>query len=94
VVRIVRGAHRPFISVALDSSAAASSTDPWLSTIATGKPGLPGVQRAPDIGTFDIPNRLLVSPRPTNTLSLSETELVVHSNDIRPYLTGWKPNPH
>ena len=83
----------PFVSVGGDPLALASSTDPWLRTIATGKPGIPGVMRAPDIGIFRVPLSRLIMPHSTNPLSIQETEMLFYGDDLADYLVKWIKNP-
>ncbi len=85
-------ANSPFVSVGTDPAKLATSTDPWLRTIATGSPGAPGVQRAPFILTFEVPASRLISPQ--NTLAVSETEKLFVGGDLPRFLVGAKPNPH
>ena len=86
-------ADSPFISVTTDPALAASSSDSWLRTIATGKPGLPGVERAPDLSEFRVPTTRLVEPAPTNSLSISEGERLWLGSDLGQYLVKTIPNP-
>lgn len=84
----------PFVSVVTDPAALANSTDPWAKTITTGSPGLPGVHRAPDLSTFDVPPDKLIGPRPDNVLSQAETEVVTWGNDLGSLATNTTPNPY
>jgi RHS repeat-associated protein len=84
----------PFVSVTTNPGAAAASTDPWLRTIATGRPGQPGVRPAPHLSEFDVPTARLVSPEADNALSLSEEELLWHGDDLADFLVATKPNPY
>jgi RHS repeat-associated protein len=86
--------NSPFVSLGTDPSRLASSPDPWLSTIATGRPGAPGVARAPDIGQFSVPDSRLVNPRADNALSIHEGEILYHGDDLGNHLTGWQTNPY
>jgi RHS repeat-associated protein len=81
----------PFVSLGTNPAKLASSTDPWLSTIATGAPGAPGVARAPFIATFRIPVSRIFTPQ--NALSVSETEKLFLGSDLLKFLIGAKPNP-
>jgi RHS repeat-associated protein len=83
--------NSPFVSLGSDPARLAASTDPWLSTIATGSPGAPGVARAPFIATFRIPvSRIYV---PGNALSTTETEKLFLGSDLLKFLISAKPNP-
>jgi RHS repeat-associated protein len=84
----------PFVSVITDPNALAHSTDPWARTITTGLPGMPGVQRAPDLSSFDVPPNRLIGPRADNVLSQAETEMVTWGNDLGSFITGTHPNPY
>lgn len=86
--------NSPFVSVLTEPSGLAWSTDPWASTIATGSPGMVGVERAPDIGIFEVPSNMLISPRPNNTLSTIETELVFWGGRLEDFLVEWIDNPY
>ena len=83
----------PFVSVVRDPEALAMSTDPWAKTIVTGRPGLSGVKRAPDLGKFRSPVSRLYYPRPDNLLSIRETEMLFNGYDLNSYLIGWEKNP-
>jgi hypothetical protein len=86
--------NSPFVSVLRDPAAGAASTDPWLQTIITGKPGLSNVAKAPDLGEFSVPPSRLIGPRETNTLSQTETEMVFHGSDLAQFLNKWIKNPY
>ena len=77
--------NTPFISVAGDYHAAAATTDPLLHDI---------TRRAPDLATFRVPEGRLVTPQPHNALSLGETEMLFHGNDLKDYLVKWDKNPY
>jgi RHS repeat-associated protein len=85
--------NSPFVSVTDNAAAAAASTDPWLRTIATGKPGVPGVAQAPDLSEFSVPSSRLIAPALTNTLSISEGEFVFLGNDLHNFLVRTIKNP-
>ena len=70
----------PFVSVGIDASQLSKSTDPWLRTIATGKPGIEGVQRAPFIGVFEVPRNMLHTLN--NELSKSEGQMLFFGLDL------------
>lgn len=83
----------PFVSVTTDPALAAQSSDGWLSTIATGKPGTAGVERAPDLNEFRVPGSRLILPSSTNGLSISEGERPWLGPDLGQYLVKIIPNP-
>ncbi|MBK8255262.1 MAG: RHS repeat-associated core domain-containing protein [Polyangiaceae bacterium] len=85
--------NSPFISMIEDPSALANSTDPWARTITTGKPGMSGVLRAPDLGEFSVPTSQMYWPLPDNLLSIAETEVLFHGRDLAPFLVQWQANP-
>ena len=84
----------PFVSLILKPERLATSTDPWARTIVTGSPGLPGVKKAPDLATFEIPKAQLYHPRPDNRLSVTETEVLYYGDDLSKHLVTWQPNPY
>ena len=84
----------PFISVLEDPAKLATSPDPWARTIATGSPGHPLAQRAPDIGTFSVPQPRLIYPKPHNLLSTIETERAFWGNSLAGFLIEWNQNPY
>jgi RHS repeat-associated protein len=94
--RHMRGDTRnsPFVSVVTDPAKLATSTDPWARTIVTGHPGLPGVRRAPDLGSFEAPASRLFGPRHDNLLSIRETEMLFHGDDLEHFLVRWDANPY
>jgi RHS repeat-associated protein len=84
----------PFLSVLEDVQAGAKTTDRQLKKIITGRgegPGLEGIQRAPHLAYFKVPNSLLYAP--TNSLSRAETELLFFGADLTRYLIHAIPNP-
>jgi RHS repeat-associated protein len=83
----------PFISVTTDPALAAQSSDGWLRTIATGKPGLAGIERAPDLSEFRVPVSRIIDPSATNSLSISEGERLWLGPDLGQYLVKTIPNP-
>ncbi len=83
--------NSPFVSLTNDPVAAAASTDPWLRTIATGEPGLPGVARAPNLSEFSVPASRLIPP--SNALSISEGEYLFTGDDLINYLVETRANP-
>jgi len=85
--------NSPFVSVLEDANAGAATTDPWLKTIITGKPGIPGVVKAPDLGTFKVPSERLFYPEPDMTLQLQETERLYFGDDLGEFLESWQTNP-
>lgn len=85
--------NSPFISLLEDPARGAATTDPWLRTIITGHPGVPGVSRAPDLGHFRVPVDRLVYPAASNTLSRLETEVLFWGDDLIRHLVGWRANP-
>jgi hypothetical protein len=84
--------HSPFVSVTTDPDAAARTTDPQLSTIINGEPGVAGFQRAPDLSTFQVPRSTLFTP--TNPLSVSEQESLFRGNNLADYRVETVPNPY
>ena len=86
--------NSPFVSVLREPIRLTTSTDWWARTIATGSPGLSGVQRAPDLAEFRVPSSKLIPPRADNTLSRQETELVFWGDDLINYLVRWEQNPY
>ena len=81
----------PFLSVLTDVNGALRTTDPTLRTIATGFPGVAGVERAPFLVEFHVPANLLYTP--SNALSAGETELLFFGPDLTRYIAGAIPNP-
>lgn len=84
--------NSPFVSVTDTPAAAAASTDPWLRTIATGEPGLPGVAQAPNLSEFNVPVSRLIAP--SNALSISEGQYLFQGDDLSNYLVETRPNPY
>ncbi|HET6532862.1 MAG TPA: DUF6531 domain-containing protein [Actinoplanes sp.] len=84
--------HSPFLSVTSDPDAAARTTDPQLSTIINGTPGVEGFAQAPDLSTFHVPRSTLYAP--TNPLSQSEQELLFRGNNLADYRVSTVPNPY
>jgi RHS repeat-associated protein len=85
--------NSPFVSVVESPTALAHSTDPWARTIVTGRPGMQGVKRAPDLGEFNVPRERLYGPQPDNALSIAETEQLFLGDDLADFLTTWRSNP-
>jgi hypothetical protein len=86
--------YSPFVSLTTDPNAAANSPDDWLRTIATGEPGFPNTQRAPDLSTFRVPRSRLIQPDADNELSLLEGEVLWHGEDLADFRVNTKPNPY
>jgi hypothetical protein len=86
--------NSPFVSLLIHPHLGARSTDPWLRTIITGVPGLPGVRRAPDLARFWVPAERLIGPRAANALSQAETEVVYWGRELVRYLEKWGGNPY
>jgi RHS repeat-associated protein len=87
-------AESPFVSLTTDPAGAASTTDGWLRTIATGQPGHQNAELAPNLSEFRVPTSRLIYPQPTNTLSRSEGEVLWQGNDLGQYLVKTVPNPY
>ena len=82
----------PYVSLTEAPTAAAHSDDIGMRTIATGRPGHPLYERAPDIGEFDVSVGRLHFPEATNLLSLSELEVLFLGEDLEDFLVRWHPN--
>jgi hypothetical protein len=88
--------------VLLDPDRGSRTPDKWLSTIIWGQPGYirfdgTPVQRASDLGRFNVPLDRLINPsevNPGNTLSAKETELLFLGNDLGSFLDEWIENPY
>ncbi len=78
----------------LDPARLAGTQDRWLRTIVTGKPGMPGVKPAPDLGKFSVPKSRVAHPRLSNLMSLRETEVLFWGDDLVKFLEEWQPNPY
>jgi hypothetical protein len=87
------GPKSPFVSLTTDPAAAANTPDTWLSTIATGLPGDPEAQVAPNLSSFVVPTDRLIGPQAANVLSASEGEFLWLGNDLGKYLEESMPNP-
>lgn len=85
--------NSPFVSLVEDPSALAKSPDAMARTIATGRPGLRGYQRAPDIGTFSVPRSRLEYPWRTTFPAVLETEVLFLGDDLADFLVTWNRNP-
>ena len=87
--------NSPFVSMVENPAKLAASTDPWAQTIATGKPGVPGVARAPNIGEFSVPEANIVYPKVGNALSIAEGERLFFDTgkSLVNYLNKWINNP-
>ena len=84
----------PFVSALLDAERGSQTTDPWLQSIIHGQPPIPGVAKAPDLGSFLVPKSLLIFPNAANQLSTLETEVLFIGTNLKKYLQQWKPNPY
>jgi hypothetical protein len=81
----------PFVSVLENPTQGIMAGEPTLTTIATGAPGVAGVESAPFLATFEVPANLLYAP--TWSISQLESELLFFGEDLSKYLVSAIPNP-
>lgn len=84
----------PFISALEDINKGANTTDPWLRKIITGESigQQPGeVKQAPYLYKLRVPESKIY--RSQFSLSVDETEVLIQTDDLTPYIIERIPNP-
>ena len=85
----------PFISALEDINKGANTTDPWLRKIITGEDlgleQLGEVKQAPYLYKLCVPESKIYKSR--FPLSVDETEVLIQTDDLTPYIIQRIPNP-